>query len=170
MSLSHVNTIHHHWHRPPSSQSSVDQIPTAAVLYHPHLFSGFSCTRAISHPSTVQTMAPIEISSLLWSVLTLQGEWVLTVTWHFNTQAYWLCFQTPKDLQTKLLPSSQIWNAVHIPFSHLLLSELQRKIKTHIMVLLGQYILHWEWDISKTRHLQHSSVPCQQVGFLSLLE
>lgn len=135
------------------------------------LFSGFSCTRAVSHLSTVQTMAPTKkISSLRWSVLILQGEWVLTVTWPFNTQAYWLCFQIPKDLQTKLMPSLQIWNAVHVPFSYLLLSELQRKTKTHITVLLGQYILQWEQVISKTQHFQHSSLPCQQVGFLSLLE
>lgn len=126
---------------PPAVKAHQSKPPPQKYCTTHTLFSGFSCTCAISHQSTtVQMMAPSKRTSspLLQSILILQHERMLTVTLHFNTQGYWLCFQTPKDLQTKLMTSLQIWNAVHIAFSHLLQSELQRQTKTHVMVLPAQ--------------------------------
>lgn len=127
----------------PAVKAQQTKLPPQRYCTTHTLFRGFPRTCAISHQSTVQTMAPAKrISSpLLLSALIPQGERILTVTRHFNTQVYWLCFQTPKGLQTGMMPSLQICNAVHIPISHLLPSELLRQTKIHIMVLPGQYIL-----------------------------
>lgn len=84
------------------------QLPSQGCRTTHAFFSGFSRTCAISHQSTVQRIAPQKASPLLLSVLILQGEQILTVTRRFNTQGYWLCFQTPKDRQTRLMPSLQI--------------------------------------------------------------
>lgn len=127
----------------PSVKAQQTKLPPQRYCTTHTLFRGFPRTCAFSHQSTVQMMAPTKRIStpLLLSTLIPQGKRILTVTRRFNTQDHWLCFQTPKGLQTRLMPSLQICNAVHIPFSSLLPSKLQRQTKIHIMVLPGQYIL-----------------------------